>query len=145
LIYENEQKGILVDITKEIGGKPYVNQPTFMSLNPQYYPQLVNKAYIEEIKSTEQQIARRDYYFIPKAEISKVAKRIQSGDLIAITSSLSNLDIVHVGFAIEKDGQIHLLHASTKSMKVEITSVPLTDYIQNNKSQTGIMVARMVN
>ncbi|SNS24966.1 Protein of unknown function [Belliella buryatensis] len=144
-LYENEQKGIIKDITAEIGGQTYTNQPSFMSENPQYYPQLSSPIFVNDIKSIETQIANRTYHYIPKSDIKKHESNIKSGDLIAITSSLNNLDIVHVGFAIEKAGRIHLLHASTRSMQVEITAVPLADYIQNNKSQTGIMVARMLD
>ncbi|WP_373397222.1 N-acetylmuramoyl-L-alanine amidase-like domain-containing protein [Algoriphagus halophilus] len=71
-------------------------------------------------------------------------KEIQSGDLIAITTSMSNLDVVHTGFAIEKNGRIHLLHASSKNQEVEISEKPLSDYLAGNKSQSGIMVARLV-
>ncbi|SIS88918.1 N-acetylmuramoyl-L-alanine amidase-like domain-containing protein [Belliella pelovolcani] len=144
-LYENEQKGIIKDITAEIGGQFYTNQPSFMSENTQYYPQLSSPAYINDIKAIEALIAKRSYHYILKSDIKKHESNIKSGDLIAITSSLNNLDIVHVGFAIEKAGRIHLLHASTRSMQVEITAVPLADYIQNNKSQTGIMVARMLD
>ncbi|WP_332911570.1 N-acetylmuramoyl-L-alanine amidase-like domain-containing protein [Algoriphagus boritolerans] len=71
-------------------------------------------------------------------------KNIQPGDLIAITTSMKNLDIVHVGFAIEKNGRIHLMHAGTGNMQVEISDKPLSDYLKANKSQSGIMVCRLL-
>lgn len=142
-IFENEAKGIIEDITQEIGGSPYANAPTFMSENPQFYRQLSESENLDAIKVTEQKIAKRGYYYIPKAEIAVLEKGIRSGDLIAITTSMDNLDIVHTGFAIEKSGRIHLLHASSKNMKVEISEKPLSDYLAGNKSQSGIMVARL--
>jgi hypothetical protein len=142
-IYENEQKGILKDITQEIGGSPYPNAPTFMSENPKFYAQLSDPKNLAAIKKTEIAFKDRSYYYIPKAEISQLEKNIQSGDLIAITTSMPNLDIVHTGFAIEKNGRIHLLHASSKSMQVEISEKPLSDYLAGNKSQSGIMVGRV--
>jgi hypothetical protein len=143
-IYQNQQKGILNDVTKEIGGTVYANNPSFMSSNPQFYAQLGNPEYLERLKSDEAEIATRTYYYIPKEEISQKENKIKSGDLIAITTSIKNLDIVHVGFAIEKNGRIHLLHAGTKNMKVEISEVPLSDYLKANKSQSGIMVGRLI-
>jgi hypothetical protein len=143
-IYQNQQKGILNDVTKEIGGTVYANNPSFMSSNPQFYAQLGNPEYVERLKSDEAEIATRTYYYIPKEEISQKENKIKSGDLIAITTSIKNLDIVHVGFAIEKNGRIHLLHAGTKNMKVEISEVPLSDYLKANKSQSGIMVGRLI-
>ena len=67
---------------------------------------------------------------------------IQTGDIIALTSAIKGLDITHTGFAIRKeDGRIHLLHASSKG-KVEISELPLADYLQGIKHNTGIIVAR---
>lgn len=144
-IYQNQQKGILTDITADIGGVPYPNQPTFMSENPRFYPQLSDPDLIKEIQTDEAEIAKRNYHFIPKSEIKNHEQKIQSGDLIAITTTLKNLDIVHVGFAVEQNGRIHLMHASTGAMKVEISDKPLHDYLAANKSQSGIMVCRLAN
>ncbi|MEN2281467.1 N-acetylmuramoyl-L-alanine amidase-like domain-containing protein [Algoriphagus sp. SE2] len=144
-IFENQEKGIIEDVTSKIGGAPYPNAPTFMSENPQFYRQLSEAKNLSAIKEAESIIAKREYFFIPKAEIASLEKNIQSGDLIAITTSMPNLDIVHTGFAIEKNGRIHLLHASSKNMEVEISEKPLSDYLAGNKSQCGIMVARLKN
>ncbi len=143
-IYQNQEKGIIRDVTQEIGGSPYPNQPTFMSENPRFYSQLSNPDFLKAIQTDELEIAKRTYYFIPKAEIQSLEKNIQSGDLIAITTSMKNLDIVHVGFAIEKNGRIHLMHAGTGNMQVEISEKPLSDYLAGNKSQSGIMVCRLL-
>lgn len=142
-IYENQAKGIIKDITVDIGGSPYPNAPSFMSENPKFYAQLVDPANLATIKTTESEIKERSYFYIPKAEIAKLEKSIQSGDIIAITTSMSNLDIVHTGFAIEKNGRIHLMHASSKNSEVEISELPLADYLKANKTQSGIIVSRL--
>ena len=142
-IYDNEQKGVLSDITKEIGGEVYVNNPSFMSENPKYYPQLSNADFVDQIKLSEAEIKGRTYYYIPKKAVKIHEDRIKSGDLIAITISMDNLDISHVGMAIEQNGRIHLLHASTTSKKVVISMKPLSEYLMSNKSQSGIMVCRL--
>lgn len=143
-IYQNQEKGIIKDITQEIGGIPYTNQPTFMSENPRFYAQLSNPEFLEAIKTDETEIATRTYHFIPKEELEKREQNIRSGDLIAITTTMKNLDIVHVGFAVEQGGRIHLLHAGTGNMQVEISEKPLSEYLEANKSQSGIMVCRLV-
>ncbi|TFV94538.1 DUF1460 domain-containing protein [Algoriphagus kandeliae] len=144
-IYVNQQKGMLQDMSQAIGGSPYPNKPTFMSENPQFYPQLSNREYVEQLQNIEAGIGLREYYFIPKDQISQLESKIQSGDLIAITTSLSNLDMVHVGFAVEQNGRIHLMHASSANKEVEISEKPLHDYLAANRSQSGIMVARLIN
>lgn len=143
-IAQNQQKGILSDISGEIGGTIYPNQPTFMSENPKFYHQLSNPEFLEAIKADEAEIAKRTYHFIPKEEIEKLEKSIRSGDLIAITTTIKNLDIVHVGFAVEQEGRIHLMHAGTGNMQVEISEKPLSEYLKGNKSQSGIMVCRLL-
>ena len=143
-IYENEQKGIIKDVTEEIGGVAYENKPTFMSTHPQFYTQLGNETFVEELDEKEEEIAARNYHYIPKEDVEKLEKGIKSGDLIAITIDMDNLDISHVGFAVEQKGRIHLMHAGSKAKKVLISPVPLSDYLMGNKKQSGIMVCRMV-
>ncbi|WP_192350972.1 N-acetylmuramoyl-L-alanine amidase-like domain-containing protein [Algoriphagus sp. Y33] len=142
-LYENQEKGIIKDMTQEIGGTSYPNTPTFMSQNPKFYPQLSESENLEAIQITENQIQKRNYFYIPKAEISRLEENIKSGDIIAITTSMPNLDIVHTGFALKQNGRIHLLHASSKNMKVEISEKPLSEYLAGNKSQSGIIVSRL--
>lgn len=144
-MYANGEKGIFQDITQKIGGISYPNSPSFMSENPQFYPQLSDPKNVSAIKQTEVEIGTRNYFFIPKAEISSLEKSIQSGDIIAITTSLPNLDMVHVGFAFRKNGRVHLMHASSKNDEVEISQIPLHDYLAANKSQSGIMVSRLIS
>ncbi|WP_114747933.1 N-acetylmuramoyl-L-alanine amidase-like domain-containing protein [Pleomorphovibrio marinus] len=143
-IYENQEKGILRDITAEIGGQVYENKPTFMSTHPKFYPQLSRGQFVDQIKAAEKAIASRTYHYIPKDQIQKLEHLIQPGDLIGITASMNNLDMVHVGFAVKKGGRIHLMHASTGSMEVEVSQKPLSDYLKGFKSQSGIMVSRLV-
>ncbi|MDE0561995.1 DUF1460 domain-containing protein [Algoriphagus sp. NF] len=139
----NQEKGILSDITEQIGGIPYENNPTFMTENPKFYPQLSDRENVERLQNIEASIRLREYFFIPKDQISAHESQIQSGDLIAITTSISNLDMVHVGFAVEQNGRMHLMHASSANKEVEISEKPLHDYLAGNRSQSGIMVARL--
>ncbi|WP_373397224.1 N-acetylmuramoyl-L-alanine amidase-like domain-containing protein [Algoriphagus halophilus] len=57
-IFDNQEKGIITDVTAEVGGTPYPNQPTFMSENPQFYPQLSDSKNLDEIKITEAMIQK---------------------------------------------------------------------------------------
>ena len=117
-----------------------------MSTHVKSYRQLEEQtAYVEAIKQAETAINTRSYHYIPKAEVAQLEKGIQSGDLIAITTSVKGLDISHVGFAIKQKGRIHLFHASTGSKQVEISAKPLADYLMGNKIQSGIMVCRLID
>ena len=144
-IYNNEQKGIIKDVTKEIGGKEIKFNLNFMSENPKYYPQLKNNPeFIPIVSKQEKEINSRQYYYIPQDDIAKVESKIQSGDLIALTTSDKGLDIGHVGIATKMDdGRIHFLHAPLSGSKVQITKTPLSDYTMKIKKHTGIIVLRV--
>lgn len=145
-IYNNKQKGIVKDITNEIGGEEINFKPNFMSENPKYYKQLQdNPDFIPVIKNQEKEISMRQYYYIPEKDIEKLESKIQSGDLIALTTSDKGLDIGHVGLAVKMDnGRIHFLHAPLAGSKVQITETPLSDYAKKIKKHTGIIVLRVI-
>ena len=144
-IYESEKKGIAQDITKSIGGVVYENKTGFMSGNAKYYAQLSNEDYVKQIAKAEKKIAKRMYYYIPKESVEKNESGIKPGDLLAMTMDLDNLDIAHVGFAVEQDGRIHLMHASSSGKKVMISEKPLSEYLAGIKKQSGIMVCRLID
>ena len=142
-IYDAEKRGLIKNITKNIGGEIYLKKIFFMSKNKKYYRQLSDDKFLEDIKKIENEINKRKYYFIPKNRISEVEQKIKTGDLIAITKNIEGLDISHVGIAIKMDnGRIHYLHAPNIGKKVNISVKPLSEYLMENKLQTGIMVAR---
>jgi hypothetical protein len=145
-IFNNQQKGIVKDITEENGGKKIKFNLNFMSENPKYYKQLKeNPEFIPVIVKQEKEINSRDYFYIPEDDIEKLESKIQTGDLIALTTSDKGLDIGHVGIAIKMDnGRIHFLHAPLAGSKVQITEMPLSEYAKKSKKHTGIIVLRVL-
>lgn len=143
-IYENEKAGRLIHLSKSLGGTLSSNIPSFMSTNPKSYPQLADPKNLRSIQERESILASREIYFIPKEEIHLIENQLQNGDILAITTPIKTLDAVHVGFAIKKGTRIHLMHASSVSRKVEISQLPLQEYLMQSRSQTGIMVSRLV-
>ena len=143
-LYDNAKRGIVKDVTKEIGGIPYKKKIDFMSTHIKYYKQLsVHPGFVDSMKKIEDNINQRKYYYIPQDSIEKVENKIKTGDIILITAGTKGLDISHTGMAIRlNDGRIHFLHAPNVGKKVQVTAVPLSDYIKNIKNHTGIMVAR---
>jgi hypothetical protein len=145
-IFNNSQKGIIKDVTKEIGGKPIKFNVYFMSKNPDKYKKLTESPeFIPLIAEQEKEINKRKYYYIPKEKVSAIEDKIQNGDLIAITTNLPGLDIGHVGIAVkESDGRIHFLHAPLSGSKVQISEKPLPEYLAAIKKHTGIIVLRVL-
>jgi len=142
-IYNNETKGIVKDITADIGGVPYKKTINFMSTHPKSYKQLSDKTNLEGIIVAEEAINSRDYHYIPKKSISKVHDALQNGDIVATTTSINGLDVTHTGYVCKgEDGGTYFLHASLRSKKVIISDNSLADYAAEDSKKTGIIVAR---
>lgn len=143
-IYDNLKKGIVRDVTEEIGGEKIKFKLDFMSTHPESYKQLKdNPDFIPIIKKQEKKISCKEYYFIPKDNLAAEEDSIQNGDLIAITTTVEGLDIGHVGIAVKMDdGRIHLMHAPTVNTQVHITKEPLSDYLMKYKRHSGVIVLR---
>lgn len=144
-IATNHKKKRVCDITSMLGGVSYPNTLNFMSTHPQAYPALkADTNLIPLISEREELTGGKAFHFIPKDSIAVSEKDMLNGDIIAITTGVEGLDIVHTGLAVWRNDRIHMLHASSNSMKVEVTAKPLAEYMKNKKSQTGIMVARLI-
>ncbi len=143
-ISNNEEKKLIKNVTNEIGGQEIDKQINFMSTHRSLYPYLKDDANYIKIQQSEIKISESPICFLPKNEIVENENLIKTGDIIALTTSINGLDITHTGFAIRKeDGRIHLLHASSKG-QVEISELPLADYLQGIKHNTGIIVSRVL-
>ena len=71
--------------------------------------------------------------------------KIKNGDILAITTHIKGLDVVHVGFAIWKGEKLHLLHASSNAMKVIEDPQSLYEYSKNKKAHTGVRAIRIMD
>jgi len=143
-IYDNEDKGVVKNITSEIGGILYKKTINFMSTHTKSYKQLSNKKELESIKACEDLINSRDYYFIPAKSISKIYDKLKNGDIIATTTNIDGLDVTHTGYVYKDSGGTFFLHASSKSKEVIISEQELQEYVASDSKKTGIMVARPV-
>jgi hypothetical protein len=77
--------------------------------------------------------------------VDKAYDKIEQGDVLLITTNIKGLDTSHLGFAYKKGGVVYLMHASSSAKKVVISSQPLKEYMAGIRSQTGIMVGRVVS
>jgi hypothetical protein len=141
-IADNEAKGIVVDVTRELGGASRPGPLGFMSAHRDSYRQLADPAVAAEIGRLETELSGRERFYIPENSIAAMAGGIQDGDIIAATSTLDGLDIAHTGFALWVGGQLHLMHAPLVGSVVEISERPLAERLQRITAQDGIMVAR---
>jgi cell wall-associated NlpC family hydrolase len=142
-IYDNQKKRVVRDITAELGGRSRRKPLAFMTTHPDLYPRLRSKPVLRKMKTIERRISRRSHFFIPKKAVRRLEDRIREGDLIAVTTDLEGLDVLHVGFAARVRNRIHLLNASSAGGKVVLSTETLSRYLLQRRTRSGIMVARM--
>lgn len=148
-IENNTKKGICKEIQSP--APPFTNTQRinvfYMSENPSKYKMLKeNPKYIPTIRKTEQNINQKTYKYIPKTEVKNtntVRRTIQDGDIIATTTCLKGLDIQHIGFAIWHKNGLHMLNASSLHHKVVEEPMTLYNYLQKQKTMTGIRIIRL--
>jgi hypothetical protein len=140
---EDEARGRIRLVTRELGAVPDSEPVTFMTTHRGAYRQLADSANFAAIERVEHALdGRLPRWYLPKGRIASAERRIEDGDLIAATSTTPGLDVAHTGFAIWRGGRLHLLHAPLVGKSVEISEKSLADRIAGIRTQDGIMVAR---
>lgn len=141
-IRNNEKKGLVKNISNQLGGEVLQKPINFMGTHRELYPFLKDDSNYQSILSTEAALAQEPLCIVSQDQLAVVEDELQNGDIIALATSIKGLDVTHTGFAIRMpSGRIHLLHASI-SGAVTITENPLTEYLKKIKSNIGIVVAR---
>ena len=145
-IYNNQEKGIVENISKQLSGIKETKAINFMSTHRSAYKQLAHDdAMLEKIKQTEQQINnRKGFYYLPKQDIAAMASHIPHMAVVGIVTSIDGLDTTHIGFAYQKDGVLGFIHASTLKNEVVIDANTLSEYCLGQRRCRGIIVAKMV-
>ena len=145
-LFENEKRGVLKNITQSIDGEIFDKSVFYMSYKKDtLYGNMADPTTFARMKKVEENITNRVKYFIPKDKVADIESKIKDGDIIGITNRLEGMDMAHTGIALWQNGRLYMLHASSQFRQVLISDVPLVDYLARNKSQTGIMVGRLID
>lgn len=141
-IDDNEKKGVVKNVTRELGGVEFGKTCNFMSTHRDSYKQLSNDKFFDAIKRTEEDLTCRKHFYLPKEHIQSAREQILDGDIIGITTTIEGLDITHTGMAYRSQGYLRFLHAPLSVGNIQITKRTLVDYLATQEKSTGIMVAR---
>ena len=148
-ITENSKTGLVTEIQQP--NPPFTAIQTvsvnYMSQHPQSYKALkAHPEYVPEIRRMEQRVSGQQFRYIPKARVGRSAElrqAVKDGDIIAITCNKAGLDIAHLGFAVWKNGNLHLLNASQLHKQVVEEPMTLWQYLRQHPSHTGIRIIRI--
>jgi hypothetical protein len=143
-LYYNGRKGLVRDITREIGGVSF--RKAFHSLTDRRedHPGLKDPEAFRRLRLIEGICSRRNHSYIPKADLARRERRIAGGDIIAITTDEKGIDVAHAGLAVRLGEEIRLLHASRAAGRVVLAEVPLKSYLRARRSRTGVIVGRAI-
>jgi hypothetical protein len=144
---DNERRGLIKDLTDDLGGIKVRNSATEMTRNWKNYPYMAASSKVRaDIAKLEERLRSRPLVMIPKARVPSVLSQIKTGDIISIvTKDGAAYGTSHVGLAIRQDGVLRFMHASApRNAGKVIIDQALPTYLNKFSSTAGIMVARPV-
>jgi hypothetical protein len=141
-IEDNDRKGVVRDLTRELGGIDRSTRIAFMSEHPGSYRQLGDSSARAAIAATERTLTARQRWYLPRARVRDVERTLRAGDIIGITTTVDGLDVAHTGIISMESGRPVFLHASLSAKRVELADGTLATYLQRYATHDGILVAR---
>ncbi|MDA0986189.1 MAG: DUF1460 domain-containing protein [Bacteroidetes bacterium] len=148
--FNNQEKGILKIVTPQIAPNDILLKiPTpldFMTTHRDQYIHLKENKNFVNMLVIEDMISRRRIAYLPKIELKEYESKIESGDILGITTNIKGLDVTHTGIAYrDEKGILKLLHAPNVGQKVKISEQSLSEYLKSNSKFTGLIIARAEN
>lgn len=143
-IADNARRGVVRDVARELGGVGDARPLTFMSGHPQAYPQLAAPEHQEAIRRVEAALSAHPRYHVPRDRLAAALPRIADGDVLAATTAIEGLDVIHTALALWRGSDLHLLHAPDVGDAVRLSRVPVPEWMRRDRQLTGLMVARPV-
>ena len=148
---DNEKKGIVTSVLDSVDDIVLSCQrihTDYMSKHPALYKHLrQHPEFISTIRRQERELEGYTFKYLPKKSLGLSPDRlpyVHTGDIVAIITSRQGLDTSHVGFAVWKSGQLHLMHASSLKKKVTLDSQTFYNYSQGQRTQQGIRLFRLM-
>jgi hypothetical protein len=144
---DNAQRGLVEDITRDLGSRSVPHSAREMSIGWRHYRYLAaNKSLLGPLARMEARVSARSLYEIPKNRVASIEPKLRSGDIIGIISRDRGglYSTSHVGLALRTgDGVLHFLHASAPNNygRVVVDS-RLSTYLYRYRTHSGILVAR---
>ena len=145
-VADNEKKGILYEVTSRSNHSQRHFSINYMTKHSGLYRRLKEDSLsVNEMLCVEEKWKNYDMSYIPKELLKEHHNNIDicNGDILALTTNIDGLDILHLGFAVWVDGNIHLLHASSLYGRVVLDPMSLYEYLKDRKKHTGIRVIRV--
>lgn len=145
-IVDNSYRGNLKDAAPSFPRPSYITKTiNFMTANRDRYPALTDSVQFDKVRSIEDGYRNHRFPYIKTIDLGRKETKaaFRTGDIVALTTNLKNLDVTHLGIVVLIKGEPFLMHASSSLGKVVITTVPLDEFMRRNRSLTGVRVFRL--
>lgn len=144
-LQENEQRGLLRNLSPSLGGVKEAKKLSFMSSHRDAYGRLKNDDLMLQLIAAREEMINQQggFDYLPNEMINEVAHLIPHMSVILFTTSTEGLDVTHMGFAFRKGEKLLFLHASSAGERVMIDRQTLPEYTYKQPYCTGIIVAEI--
>jgi hypothetical protein len=143
---DNKQRGLVSDLTPDLGGRTVPHSAREMSIGWRHYRYLAaNKSLLGPLARMEERVSSRPLYQIPANKVAGIESKLRSGDIIGIISRDRGglYSTSHVGLALKKSDGTHFMHASSPGNAGHVVvDVRISQYLAHHRSDSGILVAR---
>jgi hypothetical protein len=143
---DNIYRGNIEDATTNLPRTTYmIRTVEYMSAHRSSYPALKDSTEYARILAMENSYRNHRFPYIKTTDLAQkdVDAALREGDVVAFVSNLKDLDVTHMGIIVKENGRTHVLHASSTDGKVEISKLPLAEFVKKNRSWIGIRVYRL--
>jgi len=146
-LYDNDRRGLVEDLTRDLGGRSVPHSAREMSVGWRHYRYLAaNRSLLGPLARMEAKVSSQPLYEIPKSRVAGIESKLRSGDIIGVIGRDRSgfYSTSHVGLALRtSDGVLHFMHASSPvNYGHVIVDAQLSKYLYRYHSDSGILVAR---
>jgi hypothetical protein len=144
---DNDRRGLVNDITRELGGRSVSHVAREMTVGWRHYRYLKNNPkLLGPLAQMERRVSSGPFYHIPKSQVPGIESKLRNGDIIGIIGrdGRNGYATSHVGLAYRSDdGVLHFMHASApRNYGRVLVDSRLSVYLNTYSSHSGIMVGR---
>jgi hypothetical protein len=145
VFYDNQKRGLGVNITRSLGGVPIRRNIREMQIAWKDYRYLRNSPSLRTgIARVEARVSALPVTYIPKRNVASIEDNLLDGDVLAVVSGDQTAYTSHVGLALRSGSTCRFMHATSSRDKGRCCTVDsrISSYLADKSSSIGLIVFR---
>lgn len=143
-IADNDRKGLVQDLTRELGGSLDRGPVNVRSLALADDPTMTDPDAVDDLRRVEARLSAQGRYVVREPALTAALPEVRDGDVVAFASAQQGRDVSHVGLAVRIDGSIRLLHRPVGESGVRISTNSIDQRLAASADEDGLLLARPV-